>query len=161
MQWAALFFAFFAVALWARTRVGAHPLVTGAILVGAAAELVQQFSSAGVYSTLGLIGGKHTIAPAALQAWHVNGSGGGLTTGDGELAVFLLAVAAAAISTRALPRFLAWSALTLGLAQLTPVGFYASMIFLLWAVAAGIYMTVRPAGAEQGAGRAAALAVTG
>jgi hypothetical protein len=148
LHWAAFFFALFAVAVWARIRVSGavHPFVAGAVLLGAAVEFAQQLASAGVYSTLGFIGGKQTVAAAALQAWHVNGSGGGLVTGDGGLGVMLLAVAAAGIAGRAFPRWLAWSALPLGILQLTPIGFYASLVFLLWAAAAGLYMALRPAG---------------
>jgi hypothetical protein len=142
-HWAALFFAFFAVAVWARIRK-TTPLIAGAVLLGAAVEVAQQLASAGVYSTLGFIGDKHTIAPAALQAWHVNGSGGGLTTGDGGLAVFLLAIAAAGIASRTFPRWLAWAALPLGILQLTPIGFFAGLVFLLWAIVAGITLALRP-----------------
>jgi hypothetical protein len=159
LHWAAFFFAFFAVAVWARVRRNASPLVAGAILVGAAVDFADQLSSAGVYSTLGFIGGKSVIAPAALQAWHVNGSGGGLTTGEGGLAVMLLALAAAGIAGRALPRSLSWTALPLGILQLTPVGFFAELLFLLWAAAAGIYMTVRPGGVSAETPAVAPVAV--
>ena len=53
-------------------------------------------------------------------------------------------VAAAGIATRALPRWLAWTALPLGILQLTPIGFQAEIVFWPWAAAAGIYMTIRP-----------------
>ncbi|MGZ4400544.1 MAG: hypothetical protein ACXVYM_06700, partial [Gaiellaceae bacterium] len=85
-----------------------------------------------------------TIAPAALQALHVNGSGGSPITGDGGLAVLLLAVAAAGIAGHAFPRWLAWSALPLGLLQLTPIGFYATLLFWAWAAVAAVYMVIRP-----------------
>ncbi|HET8606931.1 MAG TPA: hypothetical protein VFL66_07850 [Gaiellaceae bacterium] len=161
LHWAAFFFAFFAVAVWARVRdSGVHPLVGGAILVGAAVDFAQQLSSASVYSTLGFIGGKQVIAPAALQAWHVNGSGGGLSTGEGGLAVMLLALAAAGIAGGALPRWLSWTALPLGILQLTPIGFYAEMLFLLWAAVAGVYMTFRPIARSAYASTATPLAVS-
>ena len=159
LHWAALFFALFAVAVWARVRGGANPLVAGAILVGAAVDFAQQLSSASVYATLGLIGGKSVIDPAALQAWHVNGAGGGLTTGEGGLALMLVAVALAGIAGRALPGWLAWTALPLGVLQLTPLGFYAEMLFLLWAAVAGVYMTVKPGGVSVQAGTATPVAV--
>lgn len=158
LHWAAFFFAFFAVALWARVRGGVHPLVGAAILAGAAVDFAQQLSSAGVYSTLGFIGGKSVIAPAALQAWHVNGAGGGLTTGEGGLGVMLLAVAAAGIADRAIPRSLAWAALLLGILQLTPIGFFAELLFLLWAAVAGIHMALRPTPESAHAASAAPVA---
>ena len=159
LHWAALFLALFAAALWLRIR-GAHPLLAGAALLGAAVAVADELAGAGVYSTLGYLGGKGSvIAPAALQAVHVNGAGGGLTTGDGGLAILLLAAAVAGIRGRAFPRWLAWSALPLGLLQLTPLGFFAEMVFLVWAVAAGIHLAARPAVAGREAVHSAAPAV--
>lgn len=159
LHWAALFLALFAAALWFRIR-SAHPLLAGAALVGAAVAVADELAGAGVYSTLGFLGGKGSvIAPAALQAVHVNGAGGGLTTGDGGLAVLLLAVAVAGIRGRAFPRWLAWSALPLGLLQLTPLGFFAEMVFLVWAVAAAIHLAARPAVGAREAIHSAAAAV--
>jgi hypothetical protein len=65
--------------------------------------------------------------------------------------IFLLAVAAAGIAARTLPRTLAWCALIIGLLQLTPapVGFLASLLVLLRAAVAGIVMFARPAGAPS------------
>lgn len=145
LHWAALFLAFFAAALWSRIRSSdVHPLIAGAALLGAAVTVAAEFAGAGVYSTLGFIGDKHTIAPATLQAVHT-GAGGGPISGDGGLAILLLAIAAAGLAGHAFPRWLTWSALPLGLLQLTPVSYFAGVVFLLWAVAASIYMTVRPA----------------
>jgi hypothetical protein len=103
------------------------------------------FAEAGVYSTLGFVGAHQSvITPAALQAWHVNGAGGGSTTGDGGLMIVLLAISAASISGGALPRWLGWAALPLGLVQLTPLGFFGGLVFWVWAAVAGIYMATRP-----------------
>ncbi|MGB2954122.1 MAG: hypothetical protein WBB74_12135 [Gaiellaceae bacterium] len=149
LQWAALFLALFGAVVWARIRSSdLSPLVAGAALLGAAVAVANQFAGAGVYSTLGFIGNKHTVAPAALQAWHINGSGGGLVTGDGGLAILLLAVAAAGIAARAFPRWLAWSALLLAILQLTPIGYQAEIVFWAWAAVAGAYMALRPTGAQ-------------
>jgi hypothetical protein len=59
--------------------------------------------------------------------------------------VLALGVALAAVTTAAVPRWLGWSGLVLALAQFTPVGFLASMLFLLWALVAGLVLAVRPA----------------
>lgn len=158
LHWAALFFAFFAAAVWVRIRsTGLHPLISGAAMLGAAVAVAGQLAGAGDYSTLGFIGSKHTVAPAALQAGHINGAGGGLVSGDGGLAILLLAVAAAGIAGRALPRWLAWSALPLGILQLTPIGYQAEIVFWVWAAVAGAYMALRPVAAQtQGRQRTAA-----
>ena len=158
LHYGAFALALFLAAVWARLREsGVHPLVSGVALLGAAATVAAEFAGAGVYSTLGFVGGhEHVIAPAALQAWHVNGAGGGLSTGDGGLMIVLLAVSVAAISGRALPRWLGWVALVLGLVQLTPIGFFAGLIFWAWAAVAGVYMAVRPLTATAVVGRPSA-----
>jgi len=74
-----------------------------------------------------------------------DGAGSDTITGDGGLMILLLALAAAGIAYRALPRWLGWSALPLGLVQLTPIGFFAGLLFLVWTAVAGVYLTVRPA----------------
>jgi hypothetical protein len=149
LAWAAIFFALFGTAMWARIRQApAHPLLAGTALVGTAVITGATLTAATTYATLGAIGGSRPIAPAALQAWHIMGSELSLA-GNGGMMIFLLAAAAAGIAARALPRTLAWSALIIGLLQLTPAptGFLASLLALLWAAAAGIVMFVRPAGA--------------
>ena len=146
LHYAALALALFLVAVCARAwQAGAHAVISGALLLGAAVTVAAAFAEAGVYSTLGFVGAhEKVVTPAALQAWHVNGAGGGATTGDGGLMIVLLAVSAAAIAAGALPQWLGWSALPLGLVQLTPLGFFGGVVFWLWAAAAGIYMTIRP-----------------
>lgn len=149
LHWAALFFAIFAVALWARVRGSVHPFIAGAVLVGAAAEFAQQLAGASVYSTLGFVAGKDTVAPAALQALHIDGAGNDLVTGTGGLALLLLAAGAAGLAGGSLPRWLAWTALPLGLLQLTPLGFYAGALFWVWAAVTGIVLAVRPPAAAR------------
>jgi hypothetical protein len=157
LAWAAIFFALFGAAMWARIRQApVHPLLAGAALVGTAAITGATLAAATTYATLGAIGGSRAIAPAALQAWHIMGSELSLA-GNGGMMIFLLASAAAGIAARTLPRTLAWSALIIGLLQLTPasIGFLASLLALLWAAAAGIVMFVRPAAAPSVPGHSA------
>jgi hypothetical protein len=157
LAWAAIFFALFGTAAWARIRQApVHPLLAGASLAGTAVTTAALLAAATTYVTLGGIGASRTIAPAALQAWHIKGSELSLA-GNGGVMIFLLAVAAAGIAARVLPRTLAWSALIIGLVQLTPapVGFLASLLVLLWAAAAGIVMFARPAGAPSAPGHSA------
>jgi hypothetical protein len=146
LHYAALALAVFLVGIWARARrTGVHTLVSGALLAGTAVTVAAAFAEAGVYSTLGFVGAHQSvITPAALQAWHVNGAGGGATTGDGGLMIVLLAISAGSIAGGALPRWLGWIALPLGLVQLTPLGFFGGLVFWVWAAVAGIYMAARP-----------------
>lgn len=152
LAWASIFFVFFGAALWARIRRAAlHPLVAGAALVGIAVTATGQLIYATTYFTLGDIGHKDTTAPVALQAWHILGSELLLPEAGGTT-ILLLAVALAGILAGAFPRSLAWPAFVLAILQLvTPVGFLASLIFLLWTLVASIVMCLRPAHAARAA----------
>lgn len=142
LGYSVVFFALFGVALWSRVRrSAAAPVIAGAVLLGAALMAADMITSSTAYYTLGQIGGKSTTSPQALQAWHISGSVGGV---DADSIVFLLALAAAGVLARALPRWLAWSALLLAVMHFTPLGFLAFLLFYVWAAAAGIALTVRP-----------------
>jgi hypothetical protein len=157
---AGIFLALFGAAVWVRIRAtDTHPIVAGAALVGTAIAAAGQLDAANAYTIVGEIGHEHAVSPAALQAWHIAGSAGGIAGGE---VILLLAVAVAGIAGRGFPRWLAWPALVLALAQLTPFGFFASLLALLWTAIAGIAMVARPvdrdaAGRRSGsaAGRAA------
>lgn len=142
LGYSVVFFALFGIALWARVRrSAAAPAIAGGVLLGVALVAVDMITSSNTYYTLGQIGGKSTTSPQALQAWHITGSVGGV---GADSIVFLLAIAAAGILARALPRWLAWSALVLAVMHFTPLGFLAFLLFYVWAVATGIALTVRP-----------------
>jgi hypothetical protein len=138
MIWGGLALGLFGIAVWARVREAAGPpVVAGLMLVGTAVAVVSELIGAGSYVTLGNIGGNPDVTPEALQAWHVGSQFGG---GGGTL--LMLGLFAAGVFARAVPRWLAWSALVLGIAEVTPFGFLASMLFLLWTAVAGIVLTV-------------------
>jgi hypothetical protein len=156
---AAIFFALFGTAVWARIRsTDLHPVVAGTALVATAMAAVSSVEGAGTYSVLGEIGHQPWLLPAALQATHVGGTVGGI---DGGTVLFLLAVATAGIAGRAFPRWLAWPALVLAIVYFTPFGFYASLLFLAWAAVTGIVMAVRPAPRVAATAEVAAPAVGG
>jgi hypothetical protein len=156
---AAIFFALFGTAVWARIRASdLHPILAGTALVATAMAAVSSVEGAGAYSVLGEIGHQPWLAPAALQAVHVGGTVGGI---DGGTVLFLLAVAVAGIAGRVFPRWLALPALALATLYLTPFGFYASLLVLPWAAVTGIVMAVRPAGAAPARAEVAAPAVGG
>jgi hypothetical protein len=145
MIWGALALGLFGITVWARVREAAGPsLVAGLMLVGTAVAVMSELTGAGGYVTLGSIGSDPAVAPEALQAWHVGSQFGG---GGGTL--LMIGLFAAGVLLRTIPRWLAWPALALGLAGLTPYGFYASMLTLLWSTVAGIALTLR--GAEPAA----------
>jgi hypothetical protein len=135
-----VFFVLFGLAIWARIRqTSASPLLAGLTVIATTLAALTTLASAGTYGVLGDIGGQPAVAPAALQAWHIMGSDGSLADSASTF-LFLLAVAGAGILARALPRWLAWTALLLAVLQLVPnqVGFLASLVFLVWTAAAGI-----------------------
>jgi hypothetical protein len=139
---AAIFFALFGTAVWARIRASdLHPIVAGTALIATAMAAVSWLEGAGAYSVLGEIGHQPWLLPAALQATHVGGTVGGI---DGGTVLFLLAVATAGIAGHAFPRWLALPALALAIVYLTPFGYFASLLFLPWAAVTGIVMAVRP-----------------
>jgi hypothetical protein len=135
-----IFFILFGTAVWTRIQqMAARPLLAGLTIIATALAGVTTLISAGTYGILGDIGGLHGVAPAALQAWHIMGSDGSLADSFSTF-LFLLAAAGAGILARALPRWLAWTALPLAILQLVPsqIGFLASLVFLVWTVAAGV-----------------------
>lgn len=142
---AAIFLALFGTAVWARIRAtDLHPVVAGAALVGTAMTATVGLASAGAYQILGEIGHQQGLSPTALQAWHISGSAGII---DGGGAILLLAAATAGIAGRAFPGWLAWPALALAILVLIPVspfGFFASLLVLLWTAVTGIVMVISP-----------------
>ena len=137
-------FAIFAAAVWGRLRGARVPtIVAGVVLLGAAVDTMADLQSGAVYNLLGDIGRDPAVTGPALQAWHIQGSEFGV---GGGAALFLLGIAVAGIGYRAVPRWLAWTGLVLAIGQFapSPFGFYASMLLLLWAAAAGITLALRP-----------------
>ena len=143
MSLGGVFFAIFAAAMWARARGAVPAVVSGVLLLGAAVDTMADLNSGALYNLLGGIGPERDVTPQALQALHIYGAEFGV---GGGAALFLLGVAVAGIGYRAVPRWLAWTGLVLGIAQFapSPYGFFASMILLLWAAAAGITLALRP-----------------
>jgi hypothetical protein len=149
---AGLCLAIFALAMWARLRdVRVPAVVSGLVLLGGAVDVTANLQSSAVYDLLGDLGRDHDVTLPALQAWHIGGAefgfGGGAT-------LFLLGVAAAGIAYRAVPRWLAWSGLVLGIGMFAPApfGFYASMLLQVGVAAAANALALRhdPAPARIG-----------
>ena len=139
MAWSVLFLGVFAGVLVWRAR---HlPIAAAVIAVGAGAAVAHEEFSASTYSLLGSISTSRTLDPAALQAWHVTGSEFGIAMGQ---VVLLLGVTIAALSSRAFPAWVGWTALLLAVLHLSPFGFLSSMLFLPWSIAVGVYLLVRP-----------------
>jgi hypothetical protein len=138
MAWSAVCLGLFgAVLAW---RVRSLPITAAIIAVGAGAALASAEFSASTYFLLGNISTSTHLDPAALQAWHLTGSEFGIGIGQG---VLLLGVAIAAVVGRILPAWVGWSAVVIAIGHLTPLGFLASLLFLLWCAAVGLTLSIR------------------
>ena len=138
LAFSGLFLGLFVAALVVRCR---HHFATAAVIaVGGAAMLAAEVASGSTYALLGSIGTDRSVDPSALQAWHIAGAAFGIGVAS---IVLLLGVALAGIFSDDVPRWVGWTALVLALAHLTPFGFFASLLLLPWAVAAGIALTLR------------------
>ena len=137
-----IFFVLFGLAMWARLRkASASPLLAGLAVISTALVAMTTLAAAGTYGVLGDIGSQPAVTPAALQAWHIMGSEGSLADSASTF-LFLLMAAGAGLLARAVPRWLAWSALLLAVLTLVPgqFGFLASLAFYAWAAATGIWL---------------------
>jgi hypothetical protein len=82
------------------------------------------------------------LEPGAAQAINALGSNMFFPLAAG-MGSFLVATAATALRTRALPRWLAWPAIVIGIAVLSPIGFFGLLASLLWFIVVSITLSVR------------------
>jgi hypothetical protein len=142
--YAAIFLAFFGAALWSRVRgAGLRPILAAGTIVGTAVASVGLTVFGGVYFTLGDLGNKTAVTGQAIQALHALTDGIFLPIVVG-VEVLLWAVGLAAIRGGILPRWLGWIALVIAILQVTPIGFFALVAFLIWTLIVSIWSTVRP-----------------
>lgn len=140
-----LFLGVFAAGLVARTR---HvPAVAALIAVGGAAAMALDAQTGATFALLGQIGHGAHVDPAALQAWHISAAAYGSSI---PMVLFLVGVAFAAFTGRVAPRWVGWTSAVLAAGMLAPglIGFFASMIGLLWFVATGIALSRRGAATD-------------
>jgi hypothetical protein len=138
LAFSTLFLGLFVAGLVVRCRH--HFGAAAVIAVGGAAMVAAEVASGSTYALLGSIGTMSTVDPAALQAWHIAGAAYGIGVAS---MVLLIGVGLAGIVGDAVPRWIAWSAVLLALAHLTPFGFLASLLTLPWALAAGLTLALR------------------
>jgi hypothetical protein len=81
------------------------------------------------------------IDPAALEAMNAIAYNYFIPFAVG-FSTFLLATGISAVRHGALPSWLAWSAIVLGVATYTPAGFFAFLLGLLWVLVASIVLTM-------------------
>jgi hypothetical protein len=148
-----VFFVFFANGLRSvlRAREGDSTGLSAVSFGGALLVAVGAGIFGGIGFTLGDVADK--LDPAAVQALNALNSDFFLPVATGT-AVFMIASGLAIARTGALPAWLGWIALVIGVAQMTPVGFFAFLAFIVWTLATAIVLAARAGGASPGAAAA-------
>jgi hypothetical protein len=146
------FFIFFAGALrsFLKRREGGESLATvalgGAVLLGVGGAIFSSLDWA-------LADARNSLDPSAAQAINVLQNDFFWPFQIG-LVVFSIAIGLAIVSTGALPPWLGWVAVVLGILGITPVGFFAFLVLLPWSVVVSILVFLRsdtsPASAAGG-----------
>jgi hypothetical protein len=137
----AVFLGLFVAGLAARAR--RKPSAAAVIAVGGAAMMAAEIASGSIYLLLGNTSTDPHLSPEALQAWHIAGAAFGSSAAT---AVFLAGVALCGFAARAVPRWLAVTALVIALGLLAPgFGFLFSMLSLPWAAMAAIVIATHRA----------------
>lgn len=105
---------------------------------GGIVMIVGVLSFAGFSFTLGDVA-DDGLTPVAAQALNALNSDFFFPVAVGT-ATLMIATGIASLGSRALPRWLAWPALVIGVVALTPAGFFAFLAFMLWTVATSILL---------------------
>jgi hypothetical protein len=113
------------------------------MLIGGIAGVTTFFVAGGVHVALA-DGGTHGFGPDSMVA--LNGLDNNiLISFVFALGLMLLGVAGATIKTAALPKWLGWAALVLGILCFTPVWFLGAALGLIWIVIASITLSQKVA----------------
>jgi hypothetical protein len=135
----ALFFLIFVTTLWNALRTaeadrrGASTLA----LVGGTILVVGMTIFAGIGFTLGDTGDE--LTPAAIQALNALNSDLFFPLAVGD-AAFMLGAGVSAVQTGALPKWLGWAAVVLGVFAATPLGFFAFLLMGLWSLIVSVLL---------------------
>jgi hypothetical protein len=138
-----IFFVFFVGALrsYLRGHEGGEGLSTvafgGALLLGAGGAIFSSLEWA-------LAEARNSISPAAAEAINVL-SNELFWPFEVGIVIFSIAIGLAILNTAALPKWLGWVALVLGVVGVTPAGFYAFWVIMLWSVIVSILVYRRSA----------------
>lgn len=137
-----LFFVFFAAVLRDRLRhAGSDALATagfgGAIFLAVGGAI---FSGL----TFALADQAGTLPPAAAQALNVLSNDFFFPSAIGA-AAFLILNGIAVLRTRLVPVWLGYPAIVVGVVALTPIGFFAFLVLMLWVLILSVWLYVRPA----------------
>jgi hypothetical protein len=150
LAYAALFALVFAAALWGRLRrESSSQTLVAAGLVGGGVFSV----GIGVLSAVGLaiVAEPGKISPAAEQAINVLSNQSVVPLFVGAVA-FMVANGIAIVQTGALPKWLGWVAILVGVVAAIPViGWFALLAMIVWTAIVGVLLCVRAGAAQTGA----------
>jgi hypothetical protein len=133
---AVVFFLFFITSLrsYFRDKEGADGLsmsaLVGGIFIGMGGALFTSLDVA-------LVDARHDITPQAAQALNVLSNDIFFAFSIGMI-VFALSIGLAIIASGALPKWLGWVMVVIGVVAFTPVGFFGFFVVLLWSVIVAI-----------------------
>jgi hypothetical protein len=156
LAWAAVFFLFFIGVLRTVLRVaeGAVGRLSTVAFGGGVVAAIGMLSFAGFTFALGDTA-DDGLTPQAAQALNALNSDFFFPVALGT-AVLLISTGLATLRGAALPRWLGWAAVVVGVLAATPLGFFAFLAGLLWiAVTSIVLFTATPAAPSTGAGSAA------
>jgi hypothetical protein len=153
LQWAsgllalaALFFVFFStnVAGLLRRAQGDAGGSSALSFAGGIMFAVGVLIFAGIGFTLG--DAADHLGPASIQTLHVLNNDMFFPVAIGT-ATFLIGTGIAVVKTGALPKWLGWVAIVVGIVAVTPAGFFAFMVLGIWTVIVSVMLSLR-AGTE-------------
>jgi hypothetical protein len=111
--------------------------LVGGILIGVGGGLFTSLDVA-------LIDARHDITPQAAQALNVLSNDAFFPFEIG-LIVFSLSIGLAIIASAALPKWLGWVMVVIGIVAFTPIGFFGFFVVLIWALIVSILIYRRTA----------------
>jgi hypothetical protein len=158
LAWGSLFLLFFAGYMRALLREGEETGILSAVsFAGAIVLAVGMLAFGGFTFTLGDVADK--LDPAALQALNALNSDFFFPVAIGT-ATFMLGNGLAIVRHAALPAWLGWAAIVIGVVAITPGGFFAFLATMLWVLVTSIILfragTPGGSGAPAGPGAPAA-----
>jgi hypothetical protein len=122
-------------------RAGASETLTTTAFAGAIVFAVGGAILSAVGLTLASEANRMTVSDA--HALNLLSNGGFFLPLAAGQAVFAIATAIAILRTRALPVWLGWVALVLGVVAVTPIGFFGTMVLLIWAAIVSVMIYLR------------------
>ena len=115
----------------------------GALLLGTGGAIFSSLEWA-------LAESRNSISPAAAEAINIL-SNELFWPFEVGLVIFSIAIGLAILNTGALPKWLGWVAVVIGVVGVTPVGFFGFWVIMLWAVLVSILVFRRSAGPSAAA----------